>query len=132
MRASDLLRDLLGPEPPANLANPAKTRAYAGLAGLRTAANACESGAAGCEIRNDSQRFTTAESKQSRGHSQHSQDSQPVRPKNAAMTDYEARVRDWLREIGETNLDAIEQIVANALADPHGLSNHVPPPEGPP
>jgi hypothetical protein len=46
-----------------------------------------------------------------------------------ATPDYERRVRHWLAEIGETDPECIEQVVANALADPLSLAACVPPPD---
>lgn len=76
MRASDLLRDLLEPGAPAKAANPANSRASTTFAGLRMAANGCESAADDVSHSQDSQPFANAESKQPCGFSQDSQDSQ--------------------------------------------------------
>ncbi len=78
MRASDLLRDLIEPGTPAKAANPANSSASTAFAGLRMAANACESAGDGCEISQDSQAFAKAESEQPCGFSQDSQLSQPT------------------------------------------------------
>ena len=84
MRASDLLRDLLEPGTPAKAANPANHRASTTFAGLRMAANGCESAADDVGHSQDSQPFANAESTQPCGFSHDSQDSQADRLRNPA------------------------------------------------